>query len=143
MPQFTIEATFRMPCYRQRTYCASTIEDACRLALEDEDWASPTLDWECAGETYITGIWSGADMAYQGRAFPVSSHFGETFQRKADHFGELTRLLDIVAQPMGVSPADFERWLPQAQAAVAKAQAILAFCRDPDEIPVELLEAGA
>ena len=140
MPQFTIETTFRMPYYRQRTYYAMTIEDACRLALDDQDWASPTLDWECAGETYITGVWSGADMAYKGKALPISSIFDETVQRKAGHFGELTRLLDIVAQPTSVSPIDFEHWLPQAQAAVAKAKAILEFRRDPDEAPVELPE---
>lgn len=37
MPKFTIEATYRMPYYRQRTYEASTPEEACRQAIEDED----------------------------------------------------------------------------------------------------------
>ena len=40
MPKFTVEATYRMPYYRQRTYDAATSEEACRLAIEDDDWES-------------------------------------------------------------------------------------------------------
>jgi len=36
MHRFTIETTYRLPVYRQRTYEAETLEQACRLAIEDE-----------------------------------------------------------------------------------------------------------
>ena len=35
---FTIEATYRIPVYRQRSYEAGTLAEACRLAVEDDDW---------------------------------------------------------------------------------------------------------
>lgn len=137
MPLFTIETTYRMPYYRQHTYEAATIGDACRLAVDDEDWDSEKPDWDCPGETYVTGIWSGADAAHKGKAFPVPSQFDEAMQRKADHFGEMFEMLDLVARPMGISPVDFERWLPRAQAAMAKAKAIMGRRPDPDEPPVD------
>lgn len=140
MPPFTVETTFRMPYYRQRTYEAETAEDACRLAVEDEDWDSAKRDWECAGETYVTGVWSGTDMAYEGTAFTVPSDFDEAIQRKADHFHELTDLLDTVARATAVSQADFEAWRPRALAALAKAKAVIEGRRDPGEMPVELVE---
>ena len=39
MPRFTIETTCRIPVYRQRTYEAETLEQACHLAIEDDDWS--------------------------------------------------------------------------------------------------------
>lgn len=140
MPLYTIETTYRLPYYRQRTYNAATVEDACRLAVDDDDWDNEKPDFECAGETYVTGIWAGADMAYEGKNFPVPSHFDESIQRKADHVDELIELLDTVAKPMGISKVDFEHWLPRAQAAVAKAKAIVEGRRDPGEISVEFPE---
>jgi hypothetical protein len=44
---------------------------------------------------------------------------------KADHFDVLLALLKQPAQASGLSAIDFARWLPLAQAAVAKAEAIL------------------
>jgi hypothetical protein len=38
MPIFTIEATYRILVYRQRSYKAKTLVEACRLAIDDEDW---------------------------------------------------------------------------------------------------------
>jgi len=37
MPRFTVETSYRLPVYRQQTYEAATIEQACRLAIEDDD----------------------------------------------------------------------------------------------------------
>lgn len=133
MPKFTIEATYRMPYYRQRTYEASTPEEACRQAFEDEDWSGELPDFECAGPTYITGIWRGTDSAYESAALAVPSHFDETAQRMVDHFHILLDLLAYPAQPMGLSQVDFERWLPKAVKAVDKARAIIEERRDPDQ----------
>jgi hypothetical protein len=124
MPKFTIESTYHLPVYRQRTYKAATPEAACRLAMDDDGWGDAMEDVDTSGETYITGIWSGA-AAYQGEPAAVSSQFHETIQRKAEHFQELLDQLAYVAQPVGLSKVDFVRWLPKAIAAVEKARAII------------------
>lgn len=98
MPRFTIETTYRMPYYRHAVYDAATPEEACRLAMEDHDWSRELPDHECAGPTYITGIWKGGGAAYEGKNIPVPSQFDETNQRKADHF---TELLDQLASSPG------------------------------------------
>ncbi|RUV27847.1 hypothetical protein EOA86_22215, partial [Mesorhizobium sp. M5C.F.Ca.IN.020.32.2.1] len=77
MPEFTIETTYRLPVFRHATYSADTPEAACRLAVEDKDWSGQREDYESSGETYVTGIWEGADAAYRGQAIGVPRHFGE------------------------------------------------------------------
>lgn len=132
MSRFTVESTYRLPVYRHRTYDAPTPAEACRQAIGDDDWSAEKYDYETAGETYVTGIWSGADAAYHGSSIAAPSHFQETIQRKVDHFQELVDQLAYVAQPMGLSKTDFERWLPMAIAAVEKAKAIIEERGDPD-----------
>lgn len=68
---YTIETTYHLPVYRQGTYEAESLAEACRLAVEDDDWDDDTQDHETAGETYVSGIWSGADSAYEGEALPI------------------------------------------------------------------------
>jgi hypothetical protein len=132
MPFFTIEATYRIPVYRQRTYEADTVALACRLAIEDDDWSDQKEDFESSGETYVTGAWPGSDSAYRVAALPAPSHFGETVQRKADHFETLLGLLKIFAYAPEGAPADAETWRRRADVAIAKAEAILAGACDPD-----------
>jgi hypothetical protein len=86
MPVFTIETTYHLPIYRHRSYVADTLEQACRLALVDQDWRFERCDYDNSGEVYVSGAWLGPDMAYHGRALPVPSHFDEAIQRKAEHF---------------------------------------------------------
>ena len=45
MPRFTIETTYRLPVYRQRSYEAETLQEACRLAVEDDDWSEQKEDY--------------------------------------------------------------------------------------------------
>jgi hypothetical protein len=116
MPAFTIETTYRLPIYRHRSYEADTLEQACRLAVDDDDWRFERRDYECAGETYVTGAWLGRDIAYQGAALPVPSQFDETVRRKADHYATLLGFLKQCARPSD----------PVVQAAIAEAEAILA-----------------
>ena len=132
MPHFTIEATYRIPVYRQRTYEADTVEQACRLAIEDDDWSEQKEDYESSGETYVTGTWPGADTAYRVTVLPVPSHFGEILQRKADHFETLLGILTVLAHAPDPSEQDLPFWRQRADAAIAKAEAILAGARDPD-----------
>ncbi len=132
MPIFTIEATYRIPIYRQRSYEADTLAEACRLAIEDDDWEGQKEDYETAGETYVTGAWAGDVSPHSVPALAVPSHFGESVQRKAEHFEVLLGLLKVfVHAPDGDLPDDLA-WRQRADAAIAKAEAILAGARDPD-----------
>lgn len=133
MPKFTTETTYRIPYYRQRAYEAATLEQACRLAVEDEDWSGELPDYECVGPTYVTGIWKGQDTAYEGEEIEPPSHFDATAHRMVSHFHELLEQLAYIAQPTGLPAADVDRWLPKARAAVEKARAIIAGQRDPDQ----------
>jgi hypothetical protein len=133
MPTYTIETTYRVPVYRQRTYDAATPAEACRQAIEDDDWSNDKLDYEAAGETYVTGIWLGTDAAYSGEAVPIPSHFDKTIQRKAAHFEVLFGLLKIVVADQISQRGTDAYWLARANAAVAKAEAIIEGARDPDE----------
>lgn len=71
MPIFTVETSYRLPVYRHRTYEADSLEDACRVATEDDDWSSGRFDYDNAGKTHVSGIWEGANAAYRGKALPL------------------------------------------------------------------------
>lgn len=130
MTLFTIETTYRLPVYRHRTYEAETFAEACRLAIEDDDWTHERHDFDSAGENYISGAWEGRDNAYRAPAVPVPSHYQETAQRQVEHF---TVLLDVVKGLIGAPhPDEPQLWRDQAVAAIAKAEVILAGARDPD-----------
>jgi hypothetical protein len=132
MPHFTIETIYRLPVYRQRTYEAETPEQACRLAIEDDDWSEQKEDYESSGETYVAGAWPGKDTAYRAAALPVRSQFGETLQRKADHFETLLGILKVLAHAPEAGSSGPPFWRQRADAAIAKAEAILAGTRDPE-----------
>jgi hypothetical protein len=132
MPIFAIETTYRLPIYRQRTYTAATIADACRLAIEDDDWSDEKKDPDSAGDTYVSGIWRGADAAYRGRAASIPSQFCEKVQRQAEHFEALLGMLKILAHVDDLQAPNLPHWLPRARAVIAKAEAILAGAPDPD-----------
>lgn len=131
MPTFTIESTYRIPIFRQRSYEAVTLAEACRLAIDDDDWDGQKEDYETAGETYVSGAWSGDVAAYSVPLLPIPTHFGKTIQRKADHFEVLLGLLKIFRAGEG-KPANDLAWRRRADAAIAKAEAILACARDPN-----------
>src|SRR5690606_13093167 len=59
--------------------------------------------------------------------------FDETIQRKTAHFEVLFGLLKIVIAHQVAQRQNDPYWLARANAAVAKAEAILAGARDPDE----------
>ena len=131
MPLWTIETTYRLPVYRHKTYEAETLARACRLAIEDDDWNDEKLDYESAAETYVTGIWAGADTAYSGAAQPIPSPYIEAQQRIAQHFEVLLGLVKVLAN-LGEHQPDSDFWRERAQPAIAKAEAILAGVRDFD-----------
>lgn len=126
MPFFTVETIYRLPVFRHKTNHAASAEDACRRAVDDDDWWDERQDVETAGQTYVTGVWKGRDAAYRGQAIPVPDGFDDFAQRKAQMFRRLLLLLRVPAQPMGLSEHDFVRWLPRAKKAIAAAEAIIA-----------------
>ena len=131
MPIFTVETTYRLPVYRQRSYEAETLDVACALAVADEGWDDEKSDVETSGDTYVTGAWDGRDAAYRGRALIIPSQFGEQVQRKADHFEVLLGLLKVFAHAPDTEPADGPSWRQRLDAAIAKGEAILADEPDP------------
>jgi hypothetical protein len=130
MPVFMIETTYRLPVYRHQTYQAATIDEACRRAIDDDDWSTEKRDYESAGKTYVTGIWSGENAAYSGTALPIPSHYVETPQRIALHFEVLLGLVKVLASQSDTERLDRAFWLERAQPAIA--DAILARGREPD-----------
>jgi hypothetical protein len=132
MPVFTIETTYCLPVYRQQTYEAATTDEACRHAIDDDDWSDEKNDYESAGKTYVTGIWSGENAAYSGTAQPIPSHYVETPQRIALHFEVLLGLVKVLASQSDTERLDRAFWLERAQPAIAEAEAILAGGREPD-----------
>ena len=131
MPKFTVETTYHLPIYRHRNYEADTLDQACRLAVADDDWSDEKSDVDNSGETYVSGVWQGVDAAYRGPALPIPSQFSEAIQRKADHFETLLGVLKILAHVENLGAPDLPYWLPKAHAAIAKAEAILASAPDP------------
>jgi hypothetical protein len=134
MPIFTIETTYRLPVYRQRSYEAETLDAACALAIADEGWDDEKSDVETSGDTYVTGAWAGRDAAYRGKALAVPSQFGEQLQRKADHFEVLLGLLKVFAHAAGAGPSDGPFWRQRLDAAIVKAEAILGGEPDPKTV---------
>lgn len=121
MPHFTIETAYRLPVYRQRSYQAGRLEEACRLAIADDDWSGEKPDYDCSSPPHVCAAWHGRDTAYRAPEIPVPSQFRDAVARKADHFATLLALLKERAQADDAP----------AQAAIAKAEAILAGAPDP------------
>ena len=88
-----------------------------------------------SGETYVSGVWQGADAAYRVPALPIPSQFSEAIRRKADHFETLLGVLKILTHLENLSAPDLPYRLPKARAAIAKAEAILASAPDPSGEP--------
>ena len=132
MPFFTIRTTYRLPIFRQRTYEADTIEQACRLAISDEGWSDEESDVDTSGDTYVSGVWQGANTIDRGISIAIPSQFGETIQRKANHLETLLGILKMMAQAPNSNLPESAFWRTRAEAAVAKAEAILAGVREPD-----------
>jgi hypothetical protein len=135
MPAFTIETTYRLPVFRQHNYDAETVEQACALAIDDDDWSDAKQDYDSAGTTFISGIWEGRDAAYGDTRLAVPAHYDEGSGRKVMHFEVLLRILMIFTHAGGEKPPDLAHWLPKAQAAIAKGEAILAGEPDSEEDP--------
>ncbi|RUV66330.1 hypothetical protein EOA88_30840 [Mesorhizobium sp. M5C.F.Ca.IN.020.14.1.1] len=133
MPEFTIETAYRLPVFRHSTYSADTSEAACRLAIEDKDWSGQREDYDSSGETYVTGIWKGADAAYRGQTIRVPRHFEEAVQRKATHFELMLGLLKIMVSDAKAGRATASEWFAKSEWAIALGEAILDNAPCPDE----------
>jgi hypothetical protein len=95
--RYTVEATIRRPFYKHRVYEAATPEDACRQALQDDDWEGETLDGETAGEPYVAGLWIGEDAAYKGPCLPIPINGHASDQHEMQQLDLLLALLKRLA----------------------------------------------
>jgi hypothetical protein len=123
MPRYCVETSFHLPTYHHTVVEADSPEDACRLALENDDWSDAKQDPESAGETYVSGIWIGT-APYEGESVEVPTEFEEGVTRRATHYLETLMLL------VEASYGTFESWRPRVSIAIQKARAI--FDRRPD-----------
>jgi len=114
MPIFGIENTYHLPAYRHQTYETDTVEQACLLAIEDDDWSGEKLDYDTAGKSYVSGAWHGADAAYRGATVPIPARFHATIQRKAEHFETLLGILKVLARVKDLEVPDLSFWHPSA-----------------------------
>ncbi|MBB2842093.1 UNVERIFIED_ORG: hypothetical protein GGE64_005882 [Rhizobium etli] len=131
MPDYTIETTLHRPISRKRTYSADTAEAACHAAIKDDDWVEARNDNETSGETYVTGIWEGADAAYCGSAIPIPSQFRGITERKAGHFEILLGILKIVVTDVQAGRSTSSDWMAKTAWAISRSEAILAGAPDP------------
>jgi hypothetical protein len=98
---YTIETTIRRPFYKHRVYEAATLDDACRQALQDDDWEGEKLDDETAGEPYVTGIWTGEDAAYKNASLPIPTNGHASGEHKMQEVDLLLALLKRFASTTG------------------------------------------
>lgn len=134
MPQYTIETAYRIPVYRQRTYQADTAEAACALALEDDDWSTAREDAECAGDTYVSGLWLGRDAAYDGDAVAIPSSYDEPLRRKVFLFDILlSRLIVLRNTPGGAAQLSVDV-RARTDAVIAKGLAVARGLPDPEPV---------
>jgi len=94
---YTVETTIRRPFYKHRVYEAATPEDACRQALQDDEWEDEKLDDETAGEPYVTGLWIGEDAAYKSASLPIPINGHASDQHKMQQLDLLLALLKRLA----------------------------------------------
>lgn len=125
MPVFTIETTYRLPVFRQRTHTADSLDAACDQAIADADWSDQKDDLDTSGPTYVTGVWKGADAAYRGEALEVPPPFGDSSARLVQQVETLLAILKEPARTIGLSATDFAGWLPRAKEAIAQTEALL------------------
>jgi hypothetical protein len=137
MPKFTIETTYHLPVFRQRTYDAATLAEACQAAIEDRDWSSRKDDYESSGATFVSGAWEGDGTAYRVPALCVPGQFLEPVQRRAGLFEVLLGMLEILAHADDPRASVRPAWLPRARAVVAQAEAVLEGASDPYPDPAE------
>lgn len=77
MTEFTLELCYRLPVYQHVTIRAASIEDACRLALETQDWDRGKHDYDSSGPVFVAEAWRGADTAYHGQTVEVPAAYRE------------------------------------------------------------------
>jgi hypothetical protein len=123
MARFSIETTYKLPIYRLRIFEALSVEEACRQALEDDNWENAKRDYDSSSEPCVTGIWP-AGAEYACFSLPIPPAFMEAIIRKTGHCDTLMSLLAEMTSNDPPQGAPFEDWLRRAKEALAEASAI-------------------
>jgi hypothetical protein len=137
MPKFSVETSYKIPVFRLRQFEAASIEEACRLALEDDNWENAARDYDSATPSSVTGVWP-AGAEYVCFSLPIPQAFEDPLKRKADHFEILVSLLAEIAGDNPPRGTAFEDWLARVKDTLAKPNVIanancvpLASCPSP------------
>jgi hypothetical protein len=97
--QFTIEMTFLLPVYRQGTYEAETVEEACKMAVADQNWDSSKNDYDSCRPEYISGIWKGED-----------AHVGDNIELPAGFPREISMATQLNERELATILASLRYW---------------------------------
>jgi hypothetical protein len=117
MPKFTIETQYMLPVFRHQTIEADTLEEACQIAVEDDDWEHAEESYDGSGDVHVSGAWEG-DRAYGDNPVTIPDEFlSETEKIQGDLIEALQMLADLCGEK-GLYPISVE----QALAAIAKAK---------------------
>jgi hypothetical protein len=90
MPKFTIETQYMLPVYRHQTIEADTLEEACQIAVEDDDWTDAKECYDGSGEIHVSGVWEG-ERAYNDTPLVIPDEFLSEDEKKA---GTLIEMLE-------------------------------------------------
>lgn len=132
MPEFIIQTVRQRPIRLSRSYDSPTLEAACQLAIADSDLSKGLEADAIPGAIFIGAAWcGGGETESTPASLPVPSQFREPARRRAEHFEVLLGLLKLLAHPSSASARDISFWRQRADAAIAKAEAILAGAPDP------------
>lgn len=71
MSAFTIETMYRLPLFRHRTFEASSVEHACRLAIDDDDRSRGQRDYEMPARSTCPGSGRESTPPITDRQWPT------------------------------------------------------------------------
>jgi hypothetical protein len=92
-----------LPAYRHQTYEADTLEQACRLAIEDNDRSGEKLDFDTAGKNRRANIRSAC--ASNGDTLPPRG-FGAALRLSRQRCSHLTAELALMSKRSAASRRD-------------------------------------
>lgn len=123
MREYTIDTLSTLPVLRRRSYCAWSVDDACRLALADTDWTETAFNAEPPGPASIAAVWAGAAEA--GQAVPVPDDYAVPSWWHGNQFQVAIGLLKIMASDSRADRPTAPYWIDRAFQAIAVAEADL------------------
>lgn len=117
MTTFTVEISYTLPVYYQATIEATSIEQACQMALDGDYCGEWKQDYDSSGPLHVSGAWLGEDCAYEGEAVAVP----ELYREKSAAPSLLAALEELMGWHDHTGGWEGEAW-KVARAAIAQAK---------------------